>query len=152
MVIWYKIVKTLGYVFLISICIFTQIYAYSYKVQTNVLKQELTTKEQQLALANTKYVEASEKLNSIELRTMELTAYTHTGNLTKTGVKPSRGMIAVDPKVIPLGSDVFIEGIGWVKATDTGGDIKGNRIDLFLDTEQECVLFGRQKRNVYIKK
>lgn len=42
-------------------------------------------------------------------------------------------MIAVDPKVIPLGSKVWVEGYGEAIAGDTGGAIKGNRIDILLD-------------------
>jgi len=81
---------------------------------------------------------------------MEATAYTHTGNPTFTGVYPRVGTIAVDPKVIPLGSTLWIEGYGYGIAEDTGGLIKGNIIDLFMDTEEECFQWGRRKVTVYI--
>ena len=78
------------------------------------------------------------------------TAYTHTGDATRTGVMPKVGRtIAVDPKVIPLGSKVWIEGYGELIAEDTGGLIKGNHIDIFLNSRQECVNFGIKR--MYLK-
>jgi len=67
-----------------------------------------------------------------------------------------RGVVAVDPKVIPLGTKLYIESpdgsyvYGCAVAGDTGGAIKGNRIDLFMDTYSECMQFGRRTMNVYI--
>ena len=69
---------------------------------------------------------------------------------TATGVKPRRGVVAVDPKVIPLGTKLYVEGYGECVAADTGGAIKGNRIDLFFPTRQEVRNFGRRKVKVYI--
>ena len=63
---------------------------------------------------------------------------------TRTGHRVQRGVIAVDPKVIPLGTRVYIPGYGWAIASDTGGLIKGNRIDLCFDTAQECERWGRR--------
>ena len=48
---------------------------------------------------------------------------------------PNMKMIAVDPKVIPLGSKVWVEGYGEAIAGDTGGAIKGNRIDILLGSD-----------------
>lgn len=81
---------------------------------------------------------------------LESTAYTHTGNPTFTGVYPQVGTIAVDPKIIPLGTRMWVEGYGYGTAQDTGGLIKGNIIDLFMDTEKECWEWGRRKVKVYI--
>lgn len=78
------------------------------------------------------------------------TAYTHTGNRTFTGVYPHTGTIAVDPAVIPLGSRLWVEGYGYGIAEDTGGLIHGNIIDLFMDTKEECLIWGRKKVNVYL--
>lgn len=85
-------------------------------------------------------------------RVMEMTAtaYTHTGNPTASGVMPYVGGVAVDPQVIPLGTELFVEGYGYGRAVDTGGLIKGNRIDVFLDTTKECYDWGRRKVRVYI--
>jgi len=80
----------------------------------------------------------------------EFTAYTHTGYRCATMVYPQEGVtIAVDPKVIPLNSWVYVEEYGLRKAMDTGGDIKGKRVDLFLGTEQECRNFGRRDLKVW---
>ena len=57
--------------------------------------------------------------------------------------------IAVDPNVIPLGSYVEIDGIGVRKAQDTGSAIKGNRIDLFFASHEECCAFGKREMVVY---
>lgn len=84
---------------------------------------------------------------------VEITAYTHTGEATKSGVMPKVGRtIAVDPRIIPLGTKVYIEGVGYRIAEDTGGAVKGNIIDLFLNTEEECVRWGRKHRKIYVLK
>lgn len=80
----------------------------------------------------------------------EATAYTHTGNQTASGVWPYVGGVAVDPKVIPLGSKLYIEGYGPARAVDTGGLIKGNRIDLFFDSESEARAWGRRPVTVSV--
>ncbi len=69
---------------------------------------------------------------------------------TATGVAPQAGVtIAVDPKVIPLGTRVYIEGVGWRIAQDTGGAVKGKRIDLFLESYQAALNWGRQTKEVW---
>lgn len=80
---------------------------------------------------------------------MIATAYTHTGHRTATGTWPSRGTIAVDPKVIPLGTRLYVDGYGEGVAVDTGGLIKGARIDVFMETRDEAILWG--KRPVEVK-
>ena len=61
------------------------------------------------------------------------------------------GVIAVDPEVIPLGSRCFIDGLGVCSAEDTGGAIKGNRIDVYFDADHETLMqFGRQHLRVYV--
>lgn len=89
-------------------------------------------------------------LDSRRVIEMTATAYTHTGNATASGVMPYVGGVAVDPKVIPLGTELFVEGYGFAKAVDTGGLIKGNRIDVFLETSRECYNWGRRKVMVYV--
>lgn len=81
---------------------------------------------------------------------VEATAYTHTGNKTATGATPRVGLVAVDPKVIPLGTRLFIEGYGYAVAADTGGVIKGNKIDVFLNTRSEALQWGRRNVKIYI--
>ena len=70
--------------------------------------------------------------------------------VTATGLRARKGIVAVDPRVIPLGTKVFIEGYGVALAADTGGWIKGNRIDLCLETLEECYRYGRRKIYVYL--
>ena len=70
---------------------------------------------------------------------------------TFSGAKAeSNKTISVDPTVIPLGSTVYIEGLGIRVAQDTGGAIKGNRIDIYYDTHQEAIDAGNSTRNVWI--
>ena len=85
-----------------------------------------------------------------ETLTVIATAYTHTGNRTATGIWPYRGIVAVDPRVIPLGTRLYVEGYGYAVAQDTGGLIKGNRIDVFLDSEEEAIQWGRREVTVRI--
>lgn len=86
---------------------------------------------------------------------MEATAYAPNygpgvGSRTANGMKAQRGVVAVDPRVIPLGTRVYIEGYGEAIAADTGGAIKGNRIDLCYNTPGECFKFGRRDVKVTI--
>lgn len=76
------------------------------------------------------------------------------GNLTHIGTNVRPGIIAVDPNVIPLRSKVYIEfpdGHGtYAVAEDTGGAIKGNRIDIAMWTVAEAYDFGMQKVKVTV--
>ncbi len=86
-----------------------------------------------------------------EVRTMEATAYIPgTPGITATGIKAKKGIIAVDPRVIPLGTRVYIPGYGEALAADTGRLIKGNIIDLCMPTLNEAIQFGRRQVTVYI--
>lgn len=78
------------------------------------------------------------------------TAYTHTGHRTASGIKPYRGVVSVDPRVIPLGTKLFVENYGPAIALDTGGDMKGNRIDVFFDTREEALSWGRRSVKVRV--
>jgi len=76
--------------------------------------------------------------------------------ITATGIRATYGIVAVDPRVIPLGSKLFIQTTdgsftyGYALAADTGGAIKGNRIDLCFDSRQEALNFGRRNVVVYV--
>lgn len=64
---------------------------------------------------------------------------------------PEKGRtIAVDPDVIPLGSEVMIDGQVYI-AEDTGGAIKGNKLDLFVGTEADSIQYGVRQHEVYIR-
>ena len=93
-------------------------------------------------------IEAPE--NKPRVLVMEATAYCYTGNRTATGTWPSRGTIAVDPEVIPLGSKLYVEGYGEGIAEDTGGAIQGEIIDLYMESEAECWAWGRRTVEVRI--
>jgi uncharacterized protein YabE (DUF348 family) len=74
--------------------------------------------------------------------------------ITATGINllknPDMKVIAVDPRVIPLGTRVFVEGYGYAIAGDTGGAIKGYKIDLYVKTKDEARKFGRKKVKITI--
>lgn len=91
------------------------------------------------------------------LGAFSVTAYTHyrrpRGGVrpTASGVIPRTGRtVAVDPRVIPLGSRIHIPGLGERIAEDTGKKIKGKRLDLFLPSARACRQFGIQRQDVYI--
>lgn len=90
------------------------------------------------------------------LNNVQLTAYTAAGGgkakddpqygITASGAKVTEGRtIAVDPKVIPLGWWVYIDGIGFRRAEDTGGAIKGKIIDIYYEDENHVNRFGRKR-------
>jgi len=107
--------------------------------------------------ANSVKTESGEETNSKEI-TVKATAYTAScegcSGTTATGVdlkaNPDAKVIAVDPKVIPLGSKVYVEGYGVATAADTGGAIKGNRIDVFIPTEDGALEWGNKHITVKI--
>lgn len=83
------------------------------------------------------------------------TAYcTGCSGITATGIdlkaNPHLKVIAVDPSVIPLGSKVWVEGYGYAIAGDTGGAIKGNKIDIFVPTKEQAYAFGRKSVRIKI--
>ena len=72
------------------------------------------------------------------------------GKHTATGTMVRRGVIAVDPSVIPLGTRVFIPGYGEAVAEDIGSSIHGYRIDVAFDSHAEALMFGRQDLEIFI--
>ncbi|MDR9756524.1 MAG: ubiquitin-like domain-containing protein [Thermacetogeniaceae bacterium] len=72
------------------------------------------------------------------------------GKYTATGHRVARGVVAVDPRVIPLGSRLYIDGYGYGRALDVGGAIKGNTVDLFFPSDAECYRWGVRYVKVYI--
>ncbi len=86
--------------------------------------------------------------------TMNATAYHPSdGNglgITATGTLAGHGTVAVDPSVIPLGTNLFIPNYGYAVAADTGGAIRGNRIDLCMESFEECYGFGHQSVEVFV--
>ncbi|HEL8591961.1 TPA: resuscitation-promoting factor [Listeria monocytogenes] len=88
--------------------------------------------------------------------TVTATAYSKAepgmGHMTATGIdlNDNSRVIAVDPSVIPLGSKVYVEGYGQAIAADTGGAIKGNKIDVHLNSVQEANNWGVKQVKVQI--
>lgn len=101
---------------------------------------------------------SGEALHYTGVLSVQATAYSceeETG-ITASGTPARVGAIAVDPSVIPLGTLLYVvsdDGMynyGVCVAEDTGGNINGNRIDLYFDTETECIQFGVRNCTVYI--
>lgn len=92
--------------------------------------------------------------------TLDATAYcpcskccgSYANGYTATGMKAGYGVAAVDTRVIPLGTKLYVEGYGYCIAADTGGAIKGNRIDLCYGTHSAALSsgFGHKNVKVYI--
>lgn len=89
-----------------------------------------------------------------QIITMEASAYLPGDGdgrgITASGMRAVRGVVAVDPAVIPLGTRLYIPGYGMAIAADTGGAIQGNRIDLLMESYGEAMAFGRQSVEVYV--
>ncbi len=100
-----------------------------------------------------------EVLTYTKTDTIRATAYTHTDAgcdmITATGTAVHWGTVAVDPRYIPYGTRMFIVAsdgsycYGIAVAEDCGGDIKGDRMDLYMPTYDECIEFGRRRCTIY---
>lgn len=80
---------------------------------------------------------------------MTATAYSG-GGLCANGKRCKVGRVAVDPRVIPLGTWLYVKGYGFCQACDTGGAIKGNRIDVYFNSESKCNRYGVRSTKVYV--
>lgn len=107
---------------------------------------------------STKKVNA--KSTTVKELTVTATAYTVSckgcSGITSTGINlkkhPESKVISVDPKVIPLGSKVYVEGYGYAIAADKGSSVKGNKIDVFFPTLKQCYQWGNKKVKIKIVK
>lgn len=116
----------------------------------NVSADEATAQEE----------EQSEKEEPKVVKTFKVTATAFTAyckgcsGVTSTGINlkknPDAKIIAVDPKIIPLGTKVWIEGYGEAIAADKGGSIKGNKIDVFMSSTKKAMDWGRRTVTVKI--
>lgn len=101
---------------------------------------------------------AKPKSNRVSLGTYELTAYCacskccgKSDGITASGTKATQGRtIAADTSILPFGTAVYINGQKYI-VEDKGGAVKGKRIDIFFNSHQEAIKFGRQYATVYIK-
>lgn len=133
----------------LSICLFGTIIMYEYR---NVKGSRPTIEYRQI------------ETESVVSFDGEITAYTagfescgklpsHPAyGITANGNKVKKGIVAVDTRVLPFGSIIYIEGVGVFTADDTGGDIKGNRIDIYMENLDDAIKFGRQFKKVYVLK
>lgn len=127
-----------------------QILASYQQVTTSKLNYETTTKATTIPQL---------KSNGYKKMTVIATAYCpckscsgNYGNKTSTGkIAKSGRTVAVDKSIIPYGSQIIINGKTYI-AEDCGGAIKGNRIDIYFDTHQEALNFGKQKIDIYVVK
>lgn len=132
-----------------------------YKVEIEEIKKDLKGRVEFIEILEKEKEGLKEKIKELEgikIISMEATAYTDDEasqgkwvGQTASGRKPAVGIVAVDPKVIPLGTKLYVEGYGNAVAGDTGGAIKGNRIDLFMATRGQALKFGRKQVKVRIK-
>ena len=123
------------------------------EVKREVVNSEVIKEPQNKVVAMgaiTSVSRGGQNLNFREARYMTASAYTYTGHRTATGQNPAVGMVAVDPSVVPLGTRMYVEGYGYAVAADTGGSIRGDRIDLFMEERSQCLSWGRRTVKVYI--
>ncbi|MDR0859155.1 MAG: 3D domain-containing protein [Oscillospiraceae bacterium] len=100
--------------------------------------------------------ESFELIQAFEVRATAYTTERQENKITATGTIARVGAIAVDPKVIPYGTRLFIAApdnswvYGYATAEDCGGAVKNNSVDLFFDTYDECINFGVKTAVVYV--
>ncbi|MED4202748.1 3D domain-containing protein [Neobacillus mesonae] len=128
-------------------------------VKAEPIKPEVTKPAKKKQKVDKPKVKAASTSNTGKKQiTVKATAYTAfcegCSGTTATGIdlraNPNKKVIAVDPSVIPLGSKVYVEGFGEAIAGDTGGAIKGNRIDVFIPSEAKANEFGVKHLKVTI--
>lgn len=100
----------------------------------------------QLLVEATAYTNNAEDTVTFDGRVLTRSGYDVTDTILYEGMR----IIAVDPAVIPLGTRVYVEGFGMAIALDTGSAIKGNKIDVMMDSKEEAVTFGRQPLTIWV--
>lgn len=129
--------------------------SYDYEQKENDTVTEVIPEETVVQEENTDNAES----NLVSMGNFKLTAYCAcsyccgqwANGITATGTTATQGRtIAVDPSVIPYGTEVVINGNTYI-AEDCGGAIKNNKIDIYFDSHQDALNFGIQYADVYIK-
>ncbi|SHI67501.1 Uncharacterized conserved protein YabE, contains G5 and tandem DUF348 domains [Clostridium cavendishii DSM 21758] len=126
------------------------------KTIKEAITKEPVTKQMVQGTLKTLALSRGGELTYLRTVSAKATAYSG-GGYTATGKSVSRNSegystIAVDPSVIPLGTKVYIPGYGYAVACDTGGAIKGNRIDLYFSSSSEASNWGVRNVTVYLIK
>lgn len=121
--------------------------------------KEQATREAQAAAEKEAAAQAATTQPVGQTFIMESTAYSSDpadtlggGTVTATGqnLLTNPMAVAVDPNVIPLGTRLYVEGYGEAIASDTGGAIKGNIVDVHFSTYEQCIQWGRRQVKVTI--
>ena len=137
----------------VSAIISKEIYHGRDLIQTTFVEEKVTTPVQNkiVEFGTTGVINGHAYTNQINARVTAYTPYDPgCNNITATGTTVRKGVIAVDPSVIPLGTRVYIPGYGVAVAEDTGGAIKGNRVDVCYMTKSEAYGWGVRNVPVYI--
>lgn len=117
------------------------------KAKDKVIKKGTKEKEK---MKSTSKKSSSLKSSLGKKMVVSATAYSGDG-ITSTGTVPKWGTIAVDPSIIPYGTKVYIPQFGkYFIAEDCGGGIKGNKIDIFMNSESQCDNWGKRSIDIYI--
>lgn len=128
------------------------------KVATTSIPQEVV--EEPKVEVTAINVPEEPEIQQISLGTYKLTAYCacsrccgKTNGITASGAKAVQGVtVAADTRILPFGTKIYIDGYGERTVQDTGGAIKGNRIDVFFDSHQEALQFGVQYKEIFMMK
>lgn len=87
--------------------------------------------------------------HGVSIGTFVVTCYDLSG-ITASGAPVGPTTVAVDPSVIPLGSHLYVQGAGYRVAQDTGGAIRGRRLDIWAPTFGQCATWGVESRQVWL--
>lgn len=143
----------------------SQTYEYKQAVEVEKRSKPVVVQVEIPAKSETTVIQSNKKepINLVDLGEFEITYYTagkeSTGKspghpqygITKSGATVWEGLtVAVDPSVIPLGSYIYIEGIGIRMAQDTGSAIKGKDVDVYVKNLSDIPEVGRHKAKVYL--
>lgn len=97
------------------------------------------------------FIDGIKYVKALNMNSSAYTAYcSGSKRRTATGAEAVKGVAAVDTSVIPFGTKLYIPGYGYAVAADTGGAIRGNKIDLCMDSYDEAIQWGRRNVTVYI--
>jgi 3D (Asp-Asp-Asp) domain-containing protein len=128
--------------------------------QWNNLKSDIIHPNQALTISKPAVAAVAKNSTVVKEFTVNASAYTMNctkcSGITATGINlkknPNQKVISVDPKVIPLGTKVYVEGYGYAIAADTGGAMRGNKIDVFFPTQKQALNWGRKTVKIQILK